>query len=128
MPRLPKGFNRGEGMDLAKLGIDLRMLGDRDMMRIIRGMPMTAEEFVDEWFESDVVKAAVASLGIHGFTLGVMGAGGGVVPFAPCSVVIHFVFHEDANHGGYPPRIRIPVTYLAGRCIQYTRVVRRRRY
>ncbi|HSM71785.1 MAG TPA: NAD(P)/FAD-dependent oxidoreductase, partial [Anaerolineales bacterium] len=77
MPRLPKGFNMSEGMDLAKLGIVLRMMGGKDMMRIIRGIPMTAEEFADEWFESDVVKGAVASLGIHGFTLGPMGAGTG---------------------------------------------------
>jgi len=89
MPRLPKGFNLSEGMDLAKLGIDLRMLGGPDMMRIIRGIPMTAEEFVDEWFESDVVKAAVASLGIYGFTLGVMGAGTG-----------YTLMHNWANRGG----------------------------
>jgi len=89
MPRLPKGFNMSEGMDLAKLGIDLRRMGGKDMMRIIRGIPMTAEEFVDEWFESDVVKAAVASLGIHGFTLGVMGAGTG-----------YALMHNWANRGG----------------------------
>ena len=58
-------------------------------MRIVRGIPMTAEEFVDEWFESDVVKAAVASLGIHGFTLGVMGAGTG-----------YTLMHNWANRGG----------------------------
>jgi len=89
MPRLPKGFNMSEGMDLAKLGINIRMFGGPDMMRIIRGIPMTAEEFVDEWFESDVVKAAVASLGIHGFTLGVMGAGTG-----------YTLMHNWANRGG----------------------------
>ena len=89
MPRLPLGFNFSEGMDLAKLGIDIRMMGGKDMMRIIRGIPMTAEEFVDEWFESDAVKAAVASLGIHGFTLGVMGAGTG-----------YTLMHNWANRGG----------------------------
>ncbi len=77
MPRLPKGFNLSEGMALAELGLDLRMMGGKDMMRIVRGIPMTADEFVDEWFESDVVKAAIASLGIHGLTLGVYGAGTG---------------------------------------------------
>jgi len=89
MPRLPKGFNFSEGMDLAKLGIELRMQGGPNMMRIIRGIPMTAEEFVDEWFESDVVKGAIASLGIHGFTLGVMGAGTG-----------YTLMHNWANRGG----------------------------
>ena len=89
MPRLPKGFNMSEGMDLAKLGLDLRMQGGPDMMRIIRGIPMTAEEFVDEWFESDVVKGAVASIGIHDFTIGVMGAGTG-----------YTLMHNWANRGG----------------------------
>lgn len=89
MPSLPTGFSFGEGMDLAKLGIGLRMQGGTDMMRIIRGMPMTAEEFVDEWFESDAVKAAVASLGIHGFTVGVFGAGTG-----------YTLMHNWANRGG----------------------------
>jgi phytoene dehydrogenase-like protein len=50
---------------------------------------MTAEEFVDEWFESDTVKAAVASLGIHNFTLGPMGAGTG-----------YTLMHNWANRGG----------------------------
>jgi len=50
---------------------------------------MTAEELVDEWFESDALKAAVASLGIHGFTLGVMGAGTGFT-----------LMHNWLNRGG----------------------------
>jgi phytoene dehydrogenase-like protein len=75
-------------MDLAKLGINVRMFGGKDMMRIIRGIPMTAEEFVDEWFESDAVKGAIASLGIHGFTLGPMGAGTG-----------YTLMHNWANRG-----------------------------
>jgi phytoene dehydrogenase-like protein len=89
MPRLPKNFSLAEGYGLAELGLDLRLMGGKDMMRIIRGIPMTADEFVDEWFESDVVKAAVASLGIHGFTLGVMGAGTG-----------YTLMHNWANRGG----------------------------
>jgi len=89
MPRLPKNFSFDEGLGLAELGLDLRLMGGADMMRIVRGIPMTAEEFVDEWFESDIVKAAVASLGIHGFTLGVMGAGTG-----------YTLMHNWANRGG----------------------------
>ena len=89
MPRLPQNFSLSEGLGLAGLGLDLRRMGGEDMMRIIRGIPMTAEEFVDEWFESEAVKAAVASLGIHGFTLGVMGAGSG-----------YTLMHNWANRGG----------------------------
>jgi len=89
MPRLPKNFSMSEGMDLAKLGLNVRMMGGKDMMRIVRGIPMTADEFVDEWFEADVVKAAIASLGIHGLTLGVYGAGTG-----------YTLMHNWANRGG----------------------------
>jgi phytoene dehydrogenase-like protein len=89
MPRLPKNFSFEEGLGLAELGLDLRLMGGEDMLRIIRGLPMTAEELVDEWFESDVLKAAVASLGIHGFTLGVMGAGTGFT-----------LMHNWLNRGG----------------------------
>ena len=89
MPRLPKKFSMSEGMDLAKLGLNVRMMGGKDMMRIVRGIPMTADEFVDEWFEADVVKAAIASLGIHGITLGVYGAGTG-----------YTLMHNWANRGG----------------------------
>jgi phytoene dehydrogenase-like protein len=89
MPRLPKNFSMSEGMDLAKLGLNVRMMGGKDMMRIVRGIPMTADEFVDEWFESDVVKAAIAALGIHGLTLGVYSAGTG-----------YTLMHNWANRGG----------------------------
>ena len=75
MPRLPKPDSLSEGLPLAQLGLKLRFMGRKDMLNIIRALPMTAVEFVEEWFESEQLKAAVASLGIHGVTLGVMSAG-----------------------------------------------------
>jgi len=75
MPRLPQPDSLSEGLPLAQLGIKLRAMGRKDMLNIIRALPMTAVEFVEEWFESEQVKAAIASLGIHGITLGVMSAG-----------------------------------------------------
>lgn len=74
MPRLPAASLPG-GYDLAKLALDLRLAGRKGMLEIIRALPMTAQEFVEEWFESEPVRAAVASLGVHGVTLGVMSAG-----------------------------------------------------
>jgi phytoene dehydrogenase-like protein len=50
---------------------------------------MTAQELVEEHFESEAVKAAVASLGIHSFTLGPMGAGTG-----------YTLIHNWMNRGG----------------------------
>jgi phytoene dehydrogenase-like protein len=59
------------------------------MLNFIRALPMTAQELVEEYFESEVVKAAVASLGIHGLTLGPMGAGTG-----------YTLIHNWMNRGG----------------------------
>ena len=75
MPRLPKPDSLSEGLPLAQLGLKLRSMGRKDMLNIIRVLPMTAVEFVEEWFEAEQLKAAIASLGIHGVTLGVMSAG-----------------------------------------------------
>jgi phytoene dehydrogenase-like protein len=77
MPRLPMNFSAKEGFGLIELGLNLRLAGRKDMLNFIRALPMTAQELVEEYFESEVVKAAVASLGIHGLTLGPMSAGTG---------------------------------------------------
>jgi phytoene dehydrogenase-like protein len=89
MPRLPLNFNASEGFGLMDLGINLRLAGRKDMLNFIRALPMTAQELVEEYFESEVVKAAVASLGLHGFTLGPMGAGTG-----------YTLIHNWLNRGG----------------------------
>lgn len=74
IPRLPR-FSLKEGLPLAQLALKLRGLGAKDMYAFIRLLPMSAKEFLDEWFESDVLKAALATLGIHNANLGVMSAG-----------------------------------------------------
>jgi phytoene dehydrogenase-like protein len=89
MPRLPMNFGVREGFGLMELGLNLRLAGRKDMLNFIRALPMTAQELVEEYFESEVVKAAVASLGIHGFTLGPMGAGTG-----------YTLIHNWLNRGG----------------------------
>ena len=77
MPRLPKNMSLSEGYGLMELGLDLRLAGGKDMINFIRALPMTAQELVEEYFESEVVKAAIASVAIHGSTLGPMSAGTG---------------------------------------------------
>lgn len=89
MPRLPMNFNVSEGYGLMELGIKLRLAGRKDMLNFIRALPMTAQELLDEYFESDVVKAAIASVAIHGLTLGPMGAGTG-----------YTLIHNWMNRGG----------------------------
>ncbi|MCZ2289328.1 MAG: FAD-dependent oxidoreductase, partial [Anaerolineales bacterium] len=75
MPRLPKNMNLREGYGLLELGLELRLAGRKDMLNFIRALPMTAQELTEEYFESEVLRAAVASVAIHGSTLGPMSAG-----------------------------------------------------
>jgi phytoene dehydrogenase-like protein len=89
MPRLPKNMSLSEGYGLMELGLDLRLAGRKDMLNFIRALPMTAQELVEEYFESEVVKAAIASVAIHGSTLGPMSAGTG-----------YTLIHNWLNRGG----------------------------
>jgi len=89
MPRLPMDFNAREGFGLMELGLNLRLAGRRDMLNFIRALPMSAQELVEEYFESEVVKAAIASVAIHGSTLGPMSAGTG-----------YTLIHNWMNRGG----------------------------
>jgi phytoene dehydrogenase-like protein len=92
MPRLPN-LSFGEGLPLAKLLWKLRRLGGKDMFRIVRAMSMSTEEFTDNWFESEPVRAAVSALAIHGLTLGAMSAGTG-----------YTLMHNWLNRGGLAHR------------------------
>lgn len=89
MPRMKNISLLGEGLPLAKLGLRLRRLGKKDMFGVIRAMPMSALELTEEWFESDALRAAVASVAIHGVTLGPMSAGTG-----------YTLIHNWLNRGG----------------------------
>jgi phytoene dehydrogenase-like protein len=89
MPRLPKNMSFSEGYALMELGLDLRLAGRKDMLNFIRALPMTAQELVEEYFESEVLKAAIASVAIHGSTLGPMSAGTG-----------YTLIHNWLNRGG----------------------------
>ncbi len=89
MPKLPKNFSLKEGWGLAELGLELRLMGRKDMINLIRLLPMTAIEFVEEWFESEELKAAIASVAIHAVTLGPMSAGTG-----------YSLLHNWLNRGG----------------------------
>jgi phytoene dehydrogenase-like protein len=89
MPRLPKNLSRSEGYGLLELGLELRLAGRKDMLNFIRALPMSAQELVEEYFESEIVKAAIASVAIHGNTLGSMSAGTG-----------YTLIHNWLNRGG----------------------------
>lgn len=89
MPRLPHFDTVAEGWPLAKLAWKLRRLGGKDMFGVIRSMSMSTVELAEEWFESEPLRAAIAAVGIHGFTLGSMSAGTG-----------YTLMHNWLNRGG----------------------------
>ncbi len=89
MPRLPKNFSFEEGYGLLQLGVELRLAGRKDMLNFIRVLPMTVQELLEEYFESEHVKAAIASVAIHSSTLGPMSAGTG-----------YTLIHNWLNRGG----------------------------
>src|SRR4029079_16279079 len=78
-----------EGYGLLELGLELRLAGRKDMLNFIRALPMTAQELVEEYFESEILKAAIASVAIHNSTLGPMSAGTG-----------YTLIHNWMNRGG----------------------------
>jgi phytoene dehydrogenase-like protein len=93
MPRMANADIRAEGWPLASLGWKLRKLGRKDMFLFIRSLPMSAQEFAEEWFESEPLKAAISALAIHGMTMGSMSAGGG-----------YTLMHNWLNRGGLAHR------------------------
>ena len=46
-------------------------LGEKEIYEYVRFFTMSAAEFLDDYFESDLIKAAMASPGIIGTALGV---------------------------------------------------------
>ncbi len=60
---------------MVRLGGKLRMLGRKDMTEVMRILPMSAKELLDEWFETDVVKGTLGATAITGVFQGPMAAG-----------------------------------------------------
>ena len=59
----------------AKVGLQLRGLGKRDMMEFLRLLPMTVTEFLNEWFENEALKGLLGAAGIAGSMQGPQAAG-----------------------------------------------------
>jgi len=93
MPRMARADILAEGLPLASLALKLRRLGRKDLFRVIRSLSMSAQEFTDDWFEAEPLKAAIGALAIHGVTLGAYSAGTG-----------YTLIHNWLNRGGLAHR------------------------
>ena len=60
---------------MLRLGGRLRRLGKRDMIEVMRILPMSVKELLDDWFESDVLKGTLGAAAITGMFQGPMAAG-----------------------------------------------------
>ena len=58
-----------------KMGLKVKRLGKREMMEFLRVLPMPIQAYLDEWFESDLLKGALGGYGITGLRQGPRSAG-----------------------------------------------------
>src|SRR5438552_1328808 len=74
-PPDPMSLNPRELKTLMVLGRRFRALADVDRYNLLQLMTMRAVDFLDQWFETDVLKATMAASGIIGTFLGVRSPG-----------------------------------------------------
>ena len=60
----------GELVGMLKTARKLRNLGKADMIEFLRIMPMAVQELVDDWFEAEPLKAALAASGVRSIRQG----------------------------------------------------------
>src|SRR5438046_8875015 len=74
-PPDPLSLDPRELMKLLFLGRRFRGLADADRCNQVQLMTMSAVDFLDQWFETDVLKATMSASGIIGTFLGVRSPG-----------------------------------------------------
>jgi phytoene dehydrogenase-like protein len=68
-----------EAWRMLRVGRRARRLGRADCIRLVRWAPMSIADVTSEWFETDVVRAAVAAHAIFGNAVGPRSAGTGAM-------------------------------------------------
>jgi phytoene dehydrogenase-like protein len=78
----PPSIDAPSGRDmweLLKAGRRFRALGKREAFALLRWGPMAVADLVGEWFETDLLQAAIAARAIHGAAMGPWSAGTGAL-------------------------------------------------
>ena len=73
-PSIPD-LSPGELMPWLGTALKVRRLGRKDMVEMLRALPMPVSDFLDEWFENHAVKAALGASGVTGSLLGPRASG-----------------------------------------------------
>ena len=71
--------NRGDLWGMLKTGRSIRNLGKKDLYRVLRWGPMAVADLVAEFFDTEPLRATIASRGIFGTFLGPWSAGSSLV-------------------------------------------------
>ena len=71
--------SRGDLWSMLKTGRAIRKLGKKDMFRLLRWGPMAVADLAAEYFETELLRAVVASRGVFGTFLGPWSAGSALV-------------------------------------------------
>jgi len=94
-PPNPTTFRPRDIQELLYLGKQFMALGERELYEYIRFFTMSAAEFLEDYFENDLIKAAMASPGIIGTALGVYSPGSAYI-------LLHHVMGDvDGNIGAW---------------------------
>ncbi|HKS81971.1 MAG TPA: NAD(P)/FAD-dependent oxidoreductase [Candidatus Acidoferrales bacterium] len=75
IPPDPTSFDPRDLKKLAFLGKRFQSLPADDMYNLVQLMTMSAADFLDQWFETDVLKATMSASGIIGTFLGIRSPG-----------------------------------------------------
>ena len=79
VPPDPTAFDPGGWKKLAGLGRRFQALPDEDKYNLVQLMTMSAADFLDQWFETDILKATMSASGIIGTFLGIRSPGSAYV-------------------------------------------------
>jgi phytoene dehydrogenase-like protein len=99
----PPSVDAPEGGDvwkLLKLGKDFRKLPRKDAYRLLRWGPMAVADLVSEWFQTELLRAAIAARGIYGMFGGPWSAGTGANLLVQAAIEPHSAGPADFIQGG----------------------------
>jgi phytoene dehydrogenase-like protein len=91
----PTSFKPRDLMELLAIGKKFMGMGEDRMYETIRFWTMSVSEYLDEYYESDVIKAAFSGSGIIGTALGVHSPGTAYV------LLHHYMGDVDGNVGSW---------------------------
>jgi phytoene dehydrogenase-like protein len=94
-PPDPTSFKPKDIKELVKIGSKFLEMGEERMYETIRFWTMSVAEYLDEYFETDVIKASLSGSGIIGTALGIHSPGTAYV------LLHHYMGDVDGNVGSW---------------------------